>query len=50
MCFRFDALLSVDRHSFLFFIQILRFCKTCKIASNLLSIDLGTFENVLFGV
>lgn len=50
MCFRFDALLSVDRHSFLFFIQILCFCKTCKIASNLLSIDLGTFENVLFGV
>lgn len=47
---RQSTLLSVDRHSFLFFIQILRFCKTCKITSNLLSIDLGTFENVLFGV
>ena len=41
---RQSTLLSVDRHSFLFFIQILRFCKTCKITSNLLSIDLVHFR------
>lgn len=41
---RQSTLLSVDRHPFLFFIQILRFCKTCKITSNLLSIDLVHFR------